>query len=203
MTGHHQQGAVLIIGLLILLMLGMIGTGSLNSVTSQERMISSIHDDSRARQGAEAALFGCEKLLDELSVSYDSNVMSELIHGDDDEDEATSGFDSDWWNDDSLWDSYGVSLEALSFSGEDQAASLAKEPRCYLQRVEQTDDKNAFHARFANVEDVMADRTGDAQRSGGVYHFRVTAESTGTGMRSDNLARTRVVLQSDYFKRLF
>ena len=206
MVRKRQQGAVLIVGLIILLMLGMIGTGSLNNVVNQQRIISNVHDDNRAFQGAEAALAWCEKLLDEMVLVYDENVMSAQIHADDREDESTTDLASDWWNDEGFWPSYGDSVETIAFSGENRVAALAEQPRCYRQRVRQRADSAqgvAFYRRFADTEDVMADQNGDAQSAGGIYHFRVTAQSGGAGMYSDGRSRTEVVLQSDYFKRLF
>ncbi len=206
MVRKRQQGAVLIVGLIILLMLGMIGTGSLDNVVNQQRIVSNVHDDNRAFQGAEAALAWCEKLLDEMVLAYDENVMAAQIHADDRDDEATADLAWDWWNTDGFWRSNGVPVESIIFSGENRVAALAVEPRCYRQRVRQRSDAVqgvAFYRRFADVEDVMADQNGDAQTAGGIYHFRVTAQSGGAGMYSDGRSRTEVVLQSDYFKRLF
>lgn len=206
MVKKRQHGAVLIVALIILLMLGMIGTGSLDNVVNQQRIISNVHDDNRAFQGAEAALAWCEKLLDEMVLVYDENVMADQIHADDRDDESTAELAWDWWNNEGFWYNYGAPVESMVFSGENRVASLAVEPRCYRQRVRQRAGAVqgvAFYRRFADVEDVMADQNGDAQSAGGIYHFRVTAQSGGAGMYSDGRSRTVVVLQSDYFKRLF
>lgn len=197
-----QQGAVLIVGLIILLMLGMIGTGSLGNITNQQRIISNVHDDNRAFQGAEAALAWCEKLFDGLALAYDDEVMAEQIHAGDETSELAWG----WWNDRGFWQSNGTSLEDITFSGEDQAARLAEQPRCYRQRIKQQSGAasgRAFYDRFSDSEDVMADKKGDVQRAGGIYHFRVTAQAGGAGLHADGSGRTQVILQSDYFKRLF
>ena len=201
---RKQQGAVLIVGLIILLMLGMIGTGSLKNITSQQKMISNVHDDNRAFQGAEAALAWCEKLLDDLTLVYDENIMATQIHASDSENEAAE-LTQNWWDDQFFWQSYGIPLADVEFSGENHPASLALQPRCYRQRVKQQGGAvgQAFYQRFSDAEDVMADQRGDAQRASGIYHFRVTAEAGGAGRHSDGSRNTQVVLQIDYFKRLF
>jgi len=62
-----------------------------------------------------------------------------------------------------------------------------------------------FSAAYAGKDDVMADKNGgSAVRSGGIFHFRTTAQGVGRGSAdaANDRALTTVVLQSDYFKRL-
>ena len=54
-----QQGAVLLIGLIMLLILTVIGTSGITTVTMEEKMVSNMQDDTRSYEGAETALANC------------------------------------------------------------------------------------------------------------------------------------------------
>ena len=60
-AGHHraprrQQGAILFVSLIILLLLTILGVTSMSSVTMEERMAGNMRDGDLAVQAAEAAL---------------------------------------------------------------------------------------------------------------------------------------------------
>jgi Tfp pilus assembly protein PilX len=200
----HQKGAVLIIALLILLMLGMIGTASLNNVILQQKMLSNLHDNHRAFQAAEAALGWCESPLKALRLASLADNPDFLIYGDEEEEEISTIYTGEWWQERNFWDAYGESLDDLLLAEPGAPGSLARAPRCYRQRVTKTvsadNGSKAFYKKHTNLDDVMADRFGDAQRAGGIQHFRITVEAAGASSQQDV---SGLVLQSDYFKRLY
>ncbi len=210
--GSRQHGAVMIVGLIILVVLGVMGTTTLGDVNMLERMVSNMHDSNRAEQGAEAALSFCEGFLDGLDVAYQDELYSDEIHADDDDDtviqewwDSGSKY-SDWWADWGFFQGFGIEATALGFADEGRPGRLAQQPHCFRQRISAKShvktDKVAFTDKYGNVDNVMADRSGDALKSGGIYQFRVTGMSFGTAKRADGQGRSKTVLQSDYFKRL-
>ena len=100
----RQQGAVLIVGLIILLVITLIGTSGITTVTLDEKMSSNMQNANKAFQGAEAMLAECEAILrdnridlvltgaTELGVIPDIGIL----------DDATQ-----WWNDPAIWQANG------------------------------------------------------------------------------------------------
>jgi len=60
---RNQQGAVLVVGLLILLLLTLIGTSAMQGTSMQERMSGNMRDRNLAFQAAEAALREAERAV--------------------------------------------------------------------------------------------------------------------------------------------
>ncbi len=60
---RHQQGATLIVALILLLILTVIGVAGMQDTTMQEKMVGNMRDRNLAFQAAEAALRGGEKYL--------------------------------------------------------------------------------------------------------------------------------------------
>ena len=58
---NYQRGAVLVVGLLLLIVMTVLGISSLKTVTLEERMSANVYDRSLAFQAAEAALRAGEK----------------------------------------------------------------------------------------------------------------------------------------------
>jgi type IV pilus assembly protein PilX len=74
---HKQQGAVLVTGLLILLILTIIGITGMSNTTMQERMASNDRDRQVAFQAAEAALRHAEKYLGSPGTSLSSSSFDD------------------------------------------------------------------------------------------------------------------------------
>jgi type IV pilus assembly protein PilX len=73
---RRQQGAVLIVGLIFLLILTIIGTTSISDTDLQERMAGNLRDRNSAFQSAEAALRTAEYFLDNNdSVRFDGSKI--------------------------------------------------------------------------------------------------------------------------------
>ena len=60
---QRQQGAALLMGLVLLLIMTLLGISSMRSTTLQERMAGAMHDQNLALQAAESALRAGEKEL--------------------------------------------------------------------------------------------------------------------------------------------
>ncbi len=203
MNYQRQQGVVLVIALMILLMLGFLASSSLNSTILQEKMVSSLNDDNRAFQGAESALAFCEKQIDGLRFAIDIEAMPDVHH----QAEAVSAFGERWWQDTQFWLHHGMAVEELAFADDEQAGALVQAPQCYVELLNtsssQQQGMQSFYAYHAGVDDVMADSSGDAQRAAGVYHFRITARSVGSAFNRTENESLAVVLQSHFIKRLY
>lgn len=65
---HQQAGAVLVVSIILLLVLTMLGLGSMRGTTLEERMAGNWRDANYALQSAEAALRGAESVLRPLFV---------------------------------------------------------------------------------------------------------------------------------------
>ncbi|MBK1647901.1 pilus assembly PilX family protein [Rhabdochromatium marinum] len=68
---HHQQGMVLVIGLIFLLLMTVIGVTSIQTTTLDERMAGNLRDKNIAFQAAEAALREGEGWLEENGYKED------------------------------------------------------------------------------------------------------------------------------------
>ena len=66
MNTHKQQGAVLLVSLIMLVIITVIGLASMRDTTLQERMAANLRDQQIALQTAEAALRAGERRLLEL-----------------------------------------------------------------------------------------------------------------------------------------
>ncbi|MFV3306618.1 PilX N-terminal domain-containing pilus assembly protein [Pseudomonas sp. NY15181] len=71
-----QQGAVLVVALIMLLLLTIIGISSMRSTTLQERMAGNLRDESHALQAAEAAIRQGEAVVKGQSVTHWQNYVS-------------------------------------------------------------------------------------------------------------------------------
>jgi len=75
-TPHAQQGAVLVVALIMLLLLTVLGISSMRSTSMQERMAGNLRDESHALQAAEAAMRQGEAAVKAQSVTYWQNYTS-------------------------------------------------------------------------------------------------------------------------------
>ena len=75
-AARAQQGAVLVVALIMLLLLTIIGISSMRSTTLQERMAGNLRDESHALQAAEAAMRQGEAVVKGQSVSHWQDYVS-------------------------------------------------------------------------------------------------------------------------------
>lgn len=77
-----QQGAALVISLILLLIMTLIGVASMRGTTEQERMAGAFQDYNRAFQAAEAALRDGERLMQEVAAPTFSGTNGWYESGD-------------------------------------------------------------------------------------------------------------------------
>lgn len=213
---QNQRGAIFIVALILLVLLGVMGTTSLRSVVFQEKISAQMHDHNLAFEAAEAGLAWCEQYYNALPFAYTrpSDLVNATPVGDEIADtnnpesvvETERTADSRWYLTDTFWSSHAREADIGLADSAELLSGLAGNPRCVRERVVQEVAANQyFSAAYSGKDDVMADKNGGtAVRSGGIYHFRTTAQGVGRGSADaeDDRALTTVVLQSDYFMRL-
>lgn len=171
-----QSGAVLLVGLIILLVLTVIGTSGITSVTLEERMVSNMQNANKSFQGAEAVLSECESFIRdsdyavlEASTAADISGLSAGTHR-----IVPVGLfgSSDWWSDQAFWAMYGTASELASITA--SVDGLAVAPKCVTEYI--GNGKSSV-----NVEDLYA---GTGTTSGDRLLYRVTAFSYGADYSS-------------------
>lgn len=75
MNRNTQQGAILIVALIMLLLVTIIGLASIRGTSLQERMAGNLKDQEQALQAAEAALRKGEAAV---TAAFDANTLSSL-----------------------------------------------------------------------------------------------------------------------------
>jgi Tfp pilus assembly protein PilX len=212
----NQRGAILVVALVLLVLLGLMGTTSLRSVIFQEKVVAQMHDHAVAFEAAEAGLAWCEMFFGALQFAYTTGdeTVNDMRIGDEiaDSNDPASALvvareqGGAWFLDEALWAATSARQADIELSGDDGIASVAQHPRCLRERVLDADTSAGpkyFYETFSNKDDVMADKMGgSASRSGGIYHFRAIAQGYGRGSSEQGRAVSSMVLQSDYFKRL-
>lgn len=167
---HNQRGAVLIVGLVMLLLLTIIGVAASRTGLLQEKMAGNMRDRQLAFQAAESALRAGEDILDNAALpAFDGSVAG---YGP----RVAQPGSPDWWENSFNWaaqsvlTNYGLSI-------------IASQPRYYIERVDSvfaTSESGSgvdFESQLKIEPDTM---------------FRVTARGAGA------TDQTVVILQSTY-----
>lgn len=172
---NRQAGAVLAIGLVVLLVLTLLGTGSINSVRFEEKMTANLQSMGMAFEGAEAGLVQCET---DIRISSLAEIESKQLVLNSLSDVGEDGSLSRWWEDFGNWDestrSRIQSYEGLSGTGAGSGPSvgLTQEPSCVIEYVGKANPSLEFADAVST----------EAPASRHVY--RVTAFSYGADQRS-------------------
>lgn len=172
---RREQGAVLLISLLMVLVLALVGAASMNAVVLDERIVNALHDDELAFQSAEAGLAGCERSVVQFS-PRNADMFWKL--GD-----AASDWGTDWWLANSNWTdervvNYGATHESpTDFTTLERGQGrLAANPQCvqeYVQWVPDCKDPECLApGKGAEVWILTARGVGASSES------RVTVQST-------------------------
>ncbi len=175
LKSSQQQGAVLAIGLVVLLVLTLLGTGSINSVRMEEKLTANVQSLGMAFEGAEAGLVQCEtdirvsSVADIESFDLELNELAEV---------AEDGSLSRWWEDFSNWDD----STRVRSNGYPSFASLTQEPSCVIEYVGTASPSLEF-SEAVSTESPSTRRV-----------YRVTAFSYGADERSS------AVVESIYAK---
>jgi len=139
---NHQRGAVLVVGLVMLLLLTLIGMAAIRSSTMQERMAGNMRDHNLAFQSAEAGLSSAEAILNGVG-------------GPPAPDAGVPGFgdtlipypgDAGYWNNDFDWGTYGKQT-SMSLIG------VHAEPTYYVEHVLTNAPTNTNSEEFAASQD--------------------------------------------------
>ena len=167
-----QSGAVLFVGLMMLLVMSLIAITSMQGSTLEVRMAGNTRDSLVALQTAEAALKAGEELLNSGGLSladFDNDGSDALYDNTDDELWKTISNSASGWADTN-------SQRYMAFN----PSNVATEPRFIIQHVAETQV----------APKLLVEGYGQGQAGQTIQLFRVTARGTGG---SDN---TQVILQS-------
>jgi type IV pilus assembly protein PilX len=116
----QQQGAVLVVALIMLLLITMVSVVSIRTSTMDERMAGNARDRDRALQAADAAVRTC---LKQLTVDVPSTFTGTILPP------ATTGTEN--WDVDANWEAGNPNSVEISFPN----AGLASNPRCMVERL--------------------------------------------------------------------
>lgn len=170
-----QQGSVLIISLIIMLVLTILGVSGMKTSLLEEKMAGNLRDSQLAFQAAEATLKQAEQYIEQNIVSI-------------------SGFDND--GSDGLydktterpWESINWdSTDSIEYTNFDTSYSIYTPPRFIVQHLVSQNNNN---------DELNLDNYGQGTGAGRIEMFLITARATGSSGNSV------VMLQSTYGKRL-
>jgi len=170
MNKRKQNGAVLFMSLIFLLVMTILGVSSMNDTIMQDKMVGAMQDSNIALQGVETAVRSAESFIDGIAAVGDFGVTPGLYV---EADAATPSADP---YDKSTWTNAG-SIEADSVTG------LAERPRYYIELSgEVTSDDTAL----ALNQDSYSHESG----AGIILGFRIVARSTGSTGTSQRLVES-------------
>lgn len=168
----NQQGAILVVSMMLLLMLTIIGVTAMNVVTIEERMAGNMRDANIAFQGAEAALRDGEAFLAPLASEPATCSSAPCSIWEKDTLPANMAFqDLGWWN---------ANGEEYGADGTTQLGSIYNDPYSIIEFQE-------------FVRDSLT--VGHAPPPTGRVFYRLTGWSQGGS------AEAIAVLQTTYVKR--
>ena len=185
-----QCGAVLFVGLIILLIITLIGTSGMSTVTLEERMVSNMQNANKAFQGSEAVLSECEDFLREEDFgeldSRTSTDLADLSAGTHQILEVGTITQAQWWNDSSFWASYGVKSSANGIVNTgSNTDGLASEPRCITEYIGNGKSTLDIDSLYAGPGSEPADK----------LLYRVTGYSQGADVSSESVVESLYVKQ--------
>lgn len=169
-----QQGAALIVGLIILLLMTLIGIFAMRGGVMQEKMANNLRDRELAHQAAEVALRDAERFVSSLINRPDPTVSGAnsniyILNSNDLDPDTTNA--QPWWQErDATWWTNNAVASVLP-------GNVAAAPRYIIEEI--------GLKSFDEVE---------SKPKAGIYYYRITARGTGGS------AVTRVMLQSTVVK---
>ena len=172
---RQQNGSVLIISLIVMLVLTILGVSGMKSSVLEEKMAGNVRDKQLAFQAAEATLREAEKYID-------SNVVSITAFDTDGSDGLYDMTNQKLWEAVN-WDS----ADSLEYTDFDSSYEITTPPRYVIQHLASQQN---------NIDDLNLDNYGQGTGAGRVEMFLITARATGVS------GNTTVTLQTTYGKRL-
>lgn len=168
---QQQQGAVLIVGLIMLLLLTVIGMSSIRGTDMQERMAGNARDHNLAFQATEAAVRNAENYLSGASITIYANgkgYNQELLG-------TVSPI---------KWDAEGWKTKKSVMLENNTLAGVAEQPRYVIEQLEITIAPGNYGSAVDQQSiDSMAERE----------VFRVTARGLGGTTDSEALIQTTFI----------
>ncbi len=119
-ASHRQQGAVLIIALIMLLLITMASIVTIRATTMDERMAGNARDRDKALQAADAAVRTC---LKQVTVDVPSTFTGQILSP------VTTGTEN--WEVAANWAVGSTNSVEVVMTG----AGLASNPRCMVERL--------------------------------------------------------------------
>lgn len=182
---QQQQGIVLFMSLVMLLLLTALGVSSIQTTSLQQRMARHANDSSLAFQAAEVALRDGEDLLEGLSslgnfgdpaaASLSGNEANGYYY------EEEPGVEPNWKELDDWTGDNGFRNSTINVTG------VATQPKYIVEHVKTV---------VSDADVLNLDNIGQDTGSGRTEVFRVTARGTGA------TATAQVMIQGTYGKRL-
>jgi type IV pilus assembly protein PilX len=184
-TTRQQSGVVLVMTLVILLIVTLLGTSSIQMTGLLEKMSRNASDSASAMGAAEAALRAGEAIVEaELNDdSYDNVIRGKFNIPD-----GTAATLAPRWKDKTLdiWNpAKNLAVFVSTYSGSDPADPNTQ-PRYFIERVK---------AVLSDEDRLNLDNVGGGTGADRTYIFRITALGTG------KTSASRVFLQGTYGKK--
>lgn len=118
---HRQQGVVLIVALVILVLVTLVGVSTVRGTTMEEKMAGNSRDRDKAFQAAEAAVRACLALIHNDPVTYPATKLAPVS--------ATATPATPHWEVGANWAAGSPNSYAVAMAG----AGLAASPRCLVE----------------------------------------------------------------------
>lgn len=167
---HRERGAVLIIGLIMLLLLTIIGISSIQGTDLQERMAGNSRDHNIAFQASEAAIRSAENYLSRASIAPYANGAGYYK-------DLTGPNSPVLWTEQN-WGAKSVALPANSLKG------VSEQPKYAIEQMEISISPGNYGSAVDQQSlDSMAERE--------VY--RITARGLGSTKDSEALIQTTFI----------
>ncbi len=170
-----QDGATLIIALLILLAMTVLGTSSMGTLTMQERMISNMRDENVAFQAAESGLAACE-----LNLRDNNPAVSQSNYQQQGNAAANAGGSyTYWWDDPSIWSTFGIDMPGAvdRSSGSRGKGGVSADPICVREHIGLAPDDLSFESRSKRI---------------GAEMYTVTSKGFGAEQTSESVVQSVV-----------
>lgn len=191
-----QQGAALVVGLIMLLLLTLVGVAGMRDTLLQEKMVGNMRDREIALQAAEAALRDGEAYLNQVVLPdfannggiYDLNINPALTQ------RVVGGkpvSETEFWREWN-WDADAVEY-SLNLAGVDA------KPAYVIERLPQSLTDRGQYAGGNDPTYVMVDDLSEViETVESIPDYRITARGLGVRVDSDNEPESVVILQSTF-----
>lgn len=117
----RQQGVVLIVALVILVLVTLVGVSTVRGTTMEEKMAGNSRDRDKAFQAAEAAVRACLAMMHSNPASYPAAKLAPVA--------ATASPSTPHWEVAANWATGSPNSHAVPMAG----AGLAANPRCLVE----------------------------------------------------------------------